>query len=101
MYGESEGESGGSPAHFLEELRCWQKSVFICIQIKLFSVVRLEVHFIVHGLGVGIIAKFILYILRLFTGWKVRIEKTVFEVLRTARGQRQTVVWLKASSSGF
>ena len=39
-----------------------------------FSVVHLEVHFITRGLEVGIVAKFILYQLKLFTGWEVRIE---------------------------
>ena len=53
---------------------------------EVFSVVQLEVHFIIHGLEVRIVTKFTLYKLRLFTGWKVRIEKTMFRVLRTAGG---------------
>ena len=74
------GELGGPPVQFLEELRWCQKSVIICIQITFFfSVIHLEVHFIIHGLEVRIVAKCILYKLRLFSGWKVRIEKTVFE----------------------
>ena len=32
-----------------------------------FYVVQLEVHFVIHGLGVRIVAKFVLYKLRLFT----------------------------------
>lgn len=51
---------------------------------EVFSMVPLEVHFIIHGLEVRIAAKFILYKLRLFTGCKVRIEKTMFKVLKTA-----------------
>lgn len=62
------GELGGPPSLFLEELRWRQKSVIICIQVKFFSVVQLEVYFIIHGLGIKIVLKFILHKLRLFTG---------------------------------
>ena len=89
------GELGGPPSLFLEELRWWQNSVIICIQVKVFSVVQLEVYFIIHGLGIKIVLKFILHKLRLFTGWKVRIEKKLYSRFcerREAKG-KQSFGW--------